>query len=60
MVSFARARTTSWLSRLWPMSVHSFKSKTFQLEEENELNEKHSRQNRRFLQSSENGGMWFS
>ncbi len=66
MVSFARARTKSWISRLWPMpmpmpmSFHSFRSNTIQQDEENELIEKQSRHNKRFLELSENGGMWFS
>ena len=60
MVSFARARTKSWLSRLWPMSVQSFKSKAIQLDEANDLIDKQSRQNKRLLALSENGGIWFS
>ena len=60
MVSFARARTKSWLSRLWPISVQSFKGETVKLGEEKVLIEKQSRQNMRFLELSKNGGMWFS
>ena len=60
MVSFARARTKSWLSRLWPVSVQSFKSETIELNERKILIEKQSRQNKRFLELSKNGGMWFS
>ncbi len=60
MVSFARARTKSWISRLWPISVQSFESKTIQLDEAKELMEKQTRQNRRLLDLSKNGGMWFS
>ena len=60
MVSFARARTKSWLYRLWPASVQSFKSKTILLDEDNELIEKQDVHNKRFLELSKNGGMWFS
>ncbi len=60
MVSFARARTKSWLTRLWPSSVHSFQSKTIQLDESSELLENQSRHNKRFLELIKNGGMWSS
>ena len=60
MVSFARARTKSWVSRLWPISVQSFESKTIQLDDAKELIEKQTRQNKRLLELSKNGGMWFS
>ena len=60
MVSFARTRTKSWLSRLWPMSAQSCNSKIIQLDESNELIEKQLRQNKHFFELSKNGGMWFS
>ena len=60
MVSFARARTKSWLFRLWPMPVQAIKTKTIQLDDVNELFDKQTRQNKRFLELSKNGGMWFS
>jgi len=60
MVSFARARTKSWLSRLWPMPVQSFKRETINMDETTLLIEQHSRQNKRFIELSKNGGMWFS
>ena len=60
MVSFARARTKSWLTRLWPTSFHSFKSKTIQFDESNDLLENQSKHNQRFLELIQNGGMWSS
>ena len=52
MVAYARARTRSWLSMLWSDPVDQEKSR--------ELIDKQSKQNKRFLELSKNGGMWFS
>ena len=52
MVAYARAITRSWLSMLW--------SDTLDEEKSRELFDKHSKQNKRFLELSKNGGMWFS
>ena len=60
MVSFARARTRSWLSRLWPMTVQPFKNETVELDKSKELIENQQEQNKFFLEASKNGGMWFS
>ena len=54
MVSFARARTKSLLSRLWPMKAKPFNNQTINLLEDIE------EQNKCFLEASKNGGMWFS
>ena len=37
MVSFARARTRSWLSRLWPVTVQPIKNETVELDKSKEL-----------------------
>ncbi|MBW3041479.1 hypothetical protein [Prochlorococcus marinus] len=60
MVSFARARTRSWLSRLWPVTVQPIKDETVELEKSKELIENISNQNKCFLEAIKNGGMWFS
>tara|TARA_Y100001968_G_scaffold182331_1_gene166939 strand:- start:187 stop:369 length:183 start_codon:yes stop_codon:yes gene_type:complete len=60
MVSFARARTKSWLSRLWPVTVQPIKNETKGLDNSKELIEKQREQNKYFLDASKNGGLWFS
>ena len=60
MVSFARARTRSWLSRLWPVTVQPIKNETVAMDMSNELIEKQQEQNKCFLEAISNGGMWFS
>ena len=60
MVSFARARTRSWLSRLWPVTVQPFKNETVELDKSKELIENIAEQNKCFLETSKNDGMWFS
>ena len=60
MVSFARARTKSWLSRLWPVSAQPIKNEIAAMDMSKELIEKQQEQNKCFLEASKNGGMWFS
>tara|TARA_Y100001968_G_scaffold79811_1_gene71039 strand:- start:823 stop:1005 length:183 start_codon:yes stop_codon:yes gene_type:complete len=60
MVSFARARTRSWLSRLWPVTVQPIRNETTELEKSKDLVEKQKEQNKYFLEASKNGGMWLS
>ena len=60
MVSFARARTRSWISRLWPVTVQPTKNETVAMDMSKELIEKQQEQNKCFLEASNNGGMWFS
>ena len=60
MVSFARARTRSWISRLWPVIVQPTKHETVAMDMSKELIEKQQEQNKCFLEASKNGGMWFS
>ena len=60
MVSFARARTKSWLSRLWPVTVQPINTETVTMDLSKELIEKQQEQNKCFLEASKNGGMWFS
>ena len=60
MVSFARARTRSWLSRLWPLAIDPIKAETADLVNSNKLIEKQREQNKCFLEAGKNGGMWLS
>jgi len=60
MVAYARARTRSWISILWPETVETIKSETTDLAKSKELIEKHQEQRKNFLEASKNGGMWFS
>ena len=60
MVSFARARTRSWLSKLWPVTVQSNKNETVEMDMSKKLIENQQEQNKSFLEASKNGGMWFS
>ena len=60
MVSFARAKTRSLISRLWPVKVHPINNETIELGKPKELIEDISEQNKCFLEASKNGGIWFS
>ena len=60
MVSFARARTKSLLSRLWPMKVLLLTNNVTELEKSKELIIKQTEQDKRFIEASKNGGIWFS
>ncbi len=60
MVSFARARTRSLLSRLWSITAKPQKSQTVELLKSENLIENIEKQNKSFLEASKNGGMWFS
>ena len=60
MVSFARARTRSLLSRLWPMAAKPLNNQTVELHKSKNLIEDIEEQNKCFLEASKNGGMWFS
>ena len=60
MVSFARARTRSWISRLWPVTVQPIKNETAAMNMSKELIEKQQEQNKCFLEASKNSGMWAS
>tara|TARA_B100001250_G_C19756482_1_gene770344 strand:+ start:1037 stop:1219 length:183 start_codon:yes stop_codon:yes gene_type:complete len=60
MVSFARARTKSWLSRLWSVSAQPINTEIVVVDKSKELIEEQHEQNKCFLETSKNGGMWFS
>tara|TARA_Y100001968_G_scaffold306190_1_gene322785 strand:+ start:330 stop:512 length:183 start_codon:yes stop_codon:yes gene_type:complete len=60
MVSFARARTRSLISRLWPLTAQPSKDEKANLYNSKDLIEKQQEQNKYFLELSKNGGMWFS
>ena len=48
MVSFARARTRSWISRLWPVTVQTVNNETVAMDTSKELIEKQQKQNKCF------------
>ena len=60
MVSFARARTKSLLSRLWPVTIQSIDKNKSKLDISKKQIERQQDQNKYFLEASKNGGMWFS
>ena len=60
MVSFARARTRSLLSKLWPMTTKPINHQTAELDQSKNMIEDIKEQNKCFLEASQNGGMWFS
>ncbi len=60
MVSFARARTKSWLSRLKPIAVEAIKDETVPLGKSKDLIQKQQEQNNDFHEACKNGGIWFS
>ena len=60
MVSFARARTKSLLSRLWPVAVQPIKNNKAESEKYKVHIDKQLEQNKCFLEAIKNGGMWFS
>ena len=60
MVSFARARTRSLLSKLWPMTEKTLNNQTIESHKSKKLIEDIAEQNKCFLEASKNGGMWFS
>ena len=60
MVSFARARTRSLISMLWPAKNETINNDKAQLVNSKELIEKQQEQNKCFLEATKNGGMWFS
>ena len=60
MVSFARARTRSLLSRLWPVSGNPINNKAIESNKPKKQIKDIAEQNKYFLEASKNGGMWFS
>ena len=60
MVSFARARTRSLLSKLWPIKTKPLNNQEIKLHKSENLIETINEQNKCFLEASKNGGMWFS
>jgi len=60
MVSFARERTRSLLSRLWPVKEKTLNNQTVGSHKSKKLFEDIAEQNKCFLEASKNGGMWFS
>ena len=60
MVSFARARTRSLLSRLWPVTEKPINNKAIEFNKSKKLIKDIAEQNKCFFEASKNGGMWFS
>tara|TARA_Y100001968_G_scaffold226401_1_gene209169 strand:+ start:44 stop:226 length:183 start_codon:yes stop_codon:yes gene_type:complete len=60
MVSFARLKTRSLLSRLWPVAAKPLHNQKDELKKSKNLSEDIEEQNKFFFEASKNGGMWFS
>ena len=60
MVSFARARTKSLISRLLPLTSKSLRHQSNESHEYKKPIEEIAEQNKCFLEAIKNGGMWFS
>ena len=60
MVSFARARTRSLLSKLWPVTEKNLNNQTIESHKSKKQIKDIAEQNKCFLEASKNGGMWFS
>ena len=60
MVSFARARTRSLLSRLWPVTGNPINNQAIESNKAKKQIKDIAEQNKCFLEASKNGGMWFS
>ena len=60
MVSFARARTRSLLSKLWPMTAKLINNQKVEFNKSKDLIEDIEEQDKCFFEASKNGGMWFS
>ena len=52
MVSFARARAKSWLTRLWPAKVKTNKNETAEMDMSRELIENQQKQNKCLLKQA--------
>ena len=60
MVAFARARTKSWLSKLWPVTVQKNNFETTALINSQDVFREQEKQKVKFLEATKNGGIWFS
>jgi len=60
MVSFARARTRSLISRLWPLRSQTTENDAAESDQSKELITQQQEQNKVFFEASKNGGIWLS
>ncbi len=60
MVSFARAKTRSLLSRLWPIKNKMITNETSTLNNSKELISKQKEEDKFLLEATKNGGIWLS
>ena len=60
MVSFARAKTISLLSRLWPVTEKKLNNHTVESYKPKKLIKDIDKENKCFLEAIKSGGMWFS
>ena len=60
MVSFARARTKSMLSRLWSIKAKPINNQTLDMQNTQKKVHDVMHQNKCFFEASKNGGIWFS
>ena len=59
MVSFARARTRTWLSKLWHLNAQTNNEVRDDLDKSNEFIDNISDKNKYFFEAIKNGGIWF-
>ena len=60
MVAFARSKTKSLISRLWPSKTKFLENNIVEIKLDNENIEKQSDHREQFLQAIKGGGVWFS
>ena len=60
MAAYARARTRSWLSKIWLGVAKDTPDESSPVQQLTQIEEKHNEQKKRFIEASKNGGVWFS
>jgi len=60
MVSFARVRTKSLISKLWRMKVPLITNNVTELQKSKEIIIKQNEQDKSFIEAIKNCGIWFS
>ncbi|KGG14465.1 putative protein family PM-5 [Prochlorococcus marinus str. SS51] len=60
MAAFARTRTRSLLSKLWPLSIQVIQSRKVDMPQLKGLLDSQFQKKQQFLKAIKNGGIWFS
>ena len=60
MVAYAKARTMSWLSMLWPEIAQPIKPESVEMLNSKDILKKCHLQKKNFLEATKDGGIWFS